>query len=52
MTIFLLIMIPVSACFGFMMCALCQAASRADRQEEKMYEQRMLNLNKEKEEAA
>ena len=38
MTVFLICMIPVSAFMGFMLCALLQAASAADRQEEKYFE--------------
>lgn len=34
MMIFLICMIPVSAFFGFMLCALLTAASTADRREE------------------
>ena len=37
MTVFLICMIPVSAFMGFMLCALLQAASAADRQEEKYF---------------
>ena len=38
MTVFLICMIPVSAFMGFILCALLQAASAADRQEEKYFE--------------
>ena len=38
MTVFLICMIPVSTFMGFMLCALLQAASAADRQEEKCFE--------------
>ena len=34
MTIFLIIMIPVSGFLGFMTCAILQIAAQADRQEE------------------
>ena len=37
MTIFLICMIPVSAFFGFMLCALLTAASAADRREEEYF---------------
>ena len=37
MTIFLIIMIPVSAMFGFTLCAMLQVAAHADRQEEKLF---------------
>ena len=39
MVIFLMCMIPVSAALGFFMCALCQAASAADRENERLFEQ-------------
>ncbi len=35
MIVFLICMIPVSAFLGFMLCALCCAASEADRQAER-----------------
>lgn len=37
MTIFLIIMIPVSGFLGFMTCAILQIAAQADRQEEKLF---------------
>ena len=37
MTLFLIIMIPVSAMFGFTLCAMLQVAAQADRQEEKLF---------------
>ena len=37
MTIFLIIMIPVSAMFGFTLCAMLQVAAQADRQKEKYF---------------
>ena len=37
MTIFLICMIHLAAFFGFMICSLFQAASAADRQDEKMF---------------
>ena len=37
MIIFLICMIPLAAFFGFMICALFQAASAADRHDEKMF---------------
>ncbi len=37
MTIFLICMIPVSAFFGFMLCALLTAASAVDRHEEEYF---------------
>lgn len=39
MTIFLICMIPVSAFFGFMLCALLTAASTADRRKEEYFAQ-------------
>lgn len=39
MVIFLLCMIPVSAALGFFMCALCQAASAADRESERLFDE-------------
>ena len=39
MMIFLICMIPVSAFFGFMLCALLTAASTADRREEECFAQ-------------
>ena len=36
-TIFLIIMIPVSGFLGFMTCAILQIAAQADRQEEKLF---------------
>ena len=39
MMIFLICMIPVSASFGFMLCALLTAASAADRHEEEYFAQ-------------
>ena len=47
MMIFLICMIPVSAFFGFMLCALLTAASEADRREAEYFEQ--LDEKKEKE---
>ena len=44
MMIFLICMIPLAAFFGFMICALCQAAGAADRPDETMfseYQQKM-----------
>ena len=35
MTIFLIIMIPVSGFLGFMLCAILQIAGESDRQEER-----------------
>lgn len=35
--IFLICMIPVSACFGFTICAILQVAGEADRQEERYF---------------
>lgn len=37
MNIFLLIMIPVAGAMGFIMCALCQTASAADRENERLF---------------
>ena len=37
MTVFLICMLPVSMLMGFVLCALLQAASAADRQEEKYF---------------
>ena len=37
MTIFLIIMIPVAAMFGFTLCAILQVVAHADRQEEKYF---------------
>ncbi len=37
MTIFLIIMIPVSGFLGFMTCAILQVASHADRMEERYF---------------
>ena len=36
MTVFLICMIPIAGLFGFLLCALLQVASAADRQEEKL----------------
>ncbi len=36
MTVFLICMIPLAMMFGFMLCAMLQVASAADRQEEKL----------------
>ena len=36
MTVFLICMIPLAGLFGFLLCALLQVASAADRQEEKL----------------
>ena len=47
MTIFLICMIPVSAFFGFMLCALLSAASAADRQEEEYFRKIVENEKKE-----
>lgn len=47
MTIFLICMIPVAGALGFFMCALCQAAAAADRENERLFEQMMLNREKE-----
>ncbi len=41
MTIFLIIMIPVSGFLGFMTCAILQIAARVDRQEEKLFAAQM-----------
>ena len=38
MTVFLICMISVSTFIDFVLCALLQAASAADRQEEKYFE--------------
>ena len=37
MTIFLIIMIPAAAFFGFAVCAMFQVAADADRQSEKYF---------------
>ena len=37
MTIYLIIMSPVSGFLGFMTCAILQIAAQADRQEEKLF---------------
>lgn len=37
MIIFLICMIPLAAFFGFMICALCQAAGAADREDEELF---------------
>ena len=37
MTIFLIIMIPAAALFGFAVCAMFQVAADADRQSEKYF---------------
>ena len=49
MTIFLICMIPVSAFFGFMLCALLTVASAADRREEEYFVQLKEEKEKEKE---
>lgn len=41
MTIFLIIMIPVSGFLGFMTCAILQIAAQTDRQEEKLFAAQM-----------
>lgn len=41
MTIYLIIMSPVSGFLGFMTCAILQIAARADRQEEKLFAAQM-----------
>ena len=47
MTIFLICMIPLAAFFGFMICALFQAASYADRQDERLLSELQQNADKE-----
>ena len=47
MTIFLICMIPLAAFFGFMICALCQAAGAADRQDEKMFSEYQQKMDEE-----
>lgn len=47
MTIFLIIMIPVSAFFGFALCAILQVAAAADRQDEKRFAEMTEKENKE-----
>ena len=47
MTIFLICMIPLAAFFGFMICALFQAASAADRQDEKILSEYQKKMDEE-----
>ena len=47
MIILLICMIPLAAFFGFMVCALCQAAGAADRQDEKLYSEYERKTDKE-----
>ena len=47
MTVFLICMIPVAGCVGFIACALCRAAAEADRREEKLYEEWLQKHQKE-----
>ena len=39
MTVFLICMLPVSAFFGFMMCAICVAAADADRRYDQCFDE-------------
>ena len=47
MTIFLICMIPLAAFFGFMICALFQAAGAADRHDEKMFSEYQQKMDEE-----
>ena len=47
MMIILICMIPLAAFFGFMICALCQAAGAADRQDEKMFSEYQQKMDEE-----
>ena len=47
MTVFLICMIHVAGCVGFIACALCHAAAEADRREEKLYEEWLQKHQKE-----